>query len=353
VNTARPALRSKPESRVSMQDIANRAGVSLKTVSRVVNNEKHVSDAVKTLVLKAIDELDYRPDATARALASRRSRRIGLIAASTTHSGPSAILDGIEKAVRNHGYSLSLVRTRPDEGYEIRDAVQQLLAQGVDGLILSEPVDTYGLDIHVPPGVPLLSLDYPDERHSPSEIVVGPDEVGGAYAATAHLLELGHATVWHIAGHSGWAATTQRIRGWKSALEDAGRPVPEYVHGDWSPASGAAAMEQLLREAKPSCVFAANDLMAIGAIHAIEKAGLTVPGDISVIGFDDIPEAAYLHTPLTTIRQDFEETAAQGVARLVEVIDGGDVAVRHFTTPVEFISRETTSTPSRNHRSGN
>lgn len=352
MTTARPAVRTKAESRVSMQDIADRAGVSLKTVSRVVNNEKHVSDSVRAAVSQAIEELDYHPDATARALASRKSRRIGLIAASTTHSGPSAILDGIEKAVRNQGYSLALVRTRPDEGYEIRDAVRQLLAQGVDGLILSEPVDTYDLDIHVPPGVPLLSLDYPDERHSASEIVVGPDEVGGAYAATSHLLALGHTTVWHIAGDPRWAATTQRIRGWKKALEDAGAPVPNYVHGDWSPASGAEAMQRLLRDEQPSCIFAANDLMAIGAIHAIEQAGLAVPRDISVIGFDDIPEAAYLHTPLSTVRQDFELTASQGVARLIEVIDGGEVAVRHFTTSVEFISRETTSTPGRNHRSG-
>lgn len=351
MNTAPAATRAKPEPRVSMQDIANRAGVSLKTVSRVVNNEKHVSESVRAAVSKAIAELDYHPDATARALASRRSRRIGLIAASTTHSGPSAILEGIEQAVRNHGYSLSLVRTRPDEGYEIRDAVSQLVAQGVDGLILSEPVDTYDLDIHIPPGVPLLSLDYPDERHSASEIVVGPDEVGGAYAATAHLLELGHATVHHIAGDQHWSATRQRVRGWKRALQEAGIPAPNHVYGDWSPASGAAAMGKILLESQPSAVFVANDLMAIGAIHAIETAGFTVPGDVSVIGFDDILEAAYLHTPLTTVRQDFEKTASEGVARLIEVIDGGEVAIRHFTTPVELVYRATTSAPGHS-RSG-
>ena len=167
---------------VSMTDVARAAGVSLKTVSRVVNREQHVSSSVRDAVQQAIDELGYQPNGAARALASKKTRRIGMIAASTSLSGPSAILDGVEKAVRQQGYSLALVRTQPDEGYEIQHAMAQLVSQGIDGLILSEPVDTYDLGIHAPAGIPLLSIDFPDQRHSAEEIVVGTRR-GGRGAA--------------------------------------------------------------------------------------------------------------------------------------------------------------------------
>jgi DNA-binding LacI/PurR family transcriptional regulator len=332
-----------------MSDVARLAGVSLKTVSRVVNGEQHVSSSVRGVVGRAIDELGYRPNGAARALASKRARRIGMIAASTSLSGPSAIMDGIEKAVRQGGYSLALVRTQPDEGYEIQHAIAELLGQGVDGLILSEPVDTYDLGIHAPAGVPLLSIDYPDERHSSQEIVVGPDEVDGARQATEHLLAQGHRTVFHIAGDPAWAAARQRVRGWREALEAAGAAVPEPVYGDWTPASGSQAMQQLLRTEKPTAIFVANDQMAVGAIHAAERSGLAVPGDVSFVGFDDADDSAYLHTPLSTIRADFEESARRGVNRLIQAIEGVDEGPRHFTLPVELVIRETTAPP-RSHR---
>jgi DNA-binding LacI/PurR family transcriptional regulator len=332
-----------------MSDIARHAGVSLKTVSRVVNEEQHVSGAVREIVQKAIAELGYQPNGAARALASKRTRRIGMIAASTSFSGPSAILDGVEKAVRQQGYSLAIVRTQPDEGYEIQHAIAQLISQGIDGLILSEPVDTYDLGIHAPAGVPLLSIDYPDARHSAQEIVVGPDEVDGARQAVNHLLALGHPTVWHVGGDQTWAAARQRARGWREALEAAGAPVPEPVFGDWTAASGYAQMQNLLDGGDPTAVFVANDQMAVGTIHAVERSGRTVPGDVSVVGFDDADESAFLHTPLTTIRADFQETARQGVRRLIQAIDGKDDAPKHFTLPVELVIRESTAPPNNRH----
>jgi DNA-binding LacI/PurR family transcriptional regulator len=328
-----------------MAVVARHAGVSLKTVSRVVNNEQHVSSAVRDVVQQAIAELGYQPNGAARALASNRTRRIGVIAASTSFSGPSAILDGVEKAVRQHGFSLAMVRTQADEGYGIQHAIAQLVSQGVDGLILSEPVDTYDLGIHAPTGVPFLSIDYPDERHSAEEIVVGPDEVDGAHQAVNYLLEQGHQTVWHIGGDPSWAAARQRARGWREALTSAGARVIEPVYGDWTPASGNAQMLRLLEAGRPTAVFVANDQMAVGAIHAAERAGLSVPGDISFVGFDDADHSAYLHTPLTTVKADFQETARQGVGRLIEAIEGRDERPRHFTLPVELVVRESAMPP--------
>lgn len=330
---------------VSMTDVARVAGVSLKTVSRVVNREQHVSSSVRDAVQQAIDELGYSPNGAARALASKKTRRIGMIAASTSLSGPSAILDGVEKAVRQQGYSLALVRTQPDEGYEIQHAMAQLMSQGIDGLILSEPVDTYDLGIHAPAGVPLLSIDFPDRRHSAEEIVVGPDEVDGARQAVSLLLSLGHRTVHHIAGDPAWAAARQRVRGWRETLEAEGAPVVEPVFGDWTPASGYAQMLRLLEAGRPTAVFVANDQMAVGAIHAVERSGLSVPGDVSIIGFDDADDSAYLHTPLTTVRADFQETARRGVDRLIQAIEGRDGSPRHFTLPVELVIRESAAQP--------
>ena len=337
---------------VSMTDVARAAGVSLKTVSRVVNREQHVSSSVRDAVQQAIDELGYQPNGAARALASKKTRRIGMIAASTSLSGPSAILDGVEKAVRQQGYSLALVRTQPDEGYEIQHAMAQLVSQGIDGLILSEPVDTYDLGIHAPAGIPLLSIDFPDQRHSAEEIVVGPDEVDGARQAVRHLLSLGHRTVHHIAGDPAWAAARQRARGWRETLEQEGAPAVEPVFGDWTPASGHAQMLRLLEAGfeagRPTAVFVANDQMAVGAIHAVERSGLSVPGDVSIIGFDDADDSAYLHTPLTTVRADFQETARRGVDRLIQAIEGRDESPRHFTLPVELVIRESAAPPAGN-----
>ena len=333
---------------VSMTDVARAAGVSLKTVSRVVNREQHVSSSVRDAVQRAIDELGYQPNGAARALASNKTRRIGMIAASTSFSGPSAILDGVEKAVRQHGYSLAMVRTQPDEGYEIQHAMAQLVSQGIDGLILSEPVDTYDLGIHAPAGIPLLSIDFPDHRHSAEEIVVGPDEVDGARQAVRHLLSLGHRTVHHIAGDPSWAAARQRVRGWRQTLEAEGASAVEPVYGDWTPASGYEAMLKLLEAEKPTAVFVANDQMAVGAIHAVERSGLSVPGDVSIVGFDDADDSAYLHTPLTTVRADFQETARRGVDRLIQAIEGRDESPRHFTLPVELVIRESAAPPAGN-----
>ena len=325
--------------RVSMADVARVAGVSQKTVSRVVNREAHVSPAIERRVADAIAELGFRPNATARALATQRSRRIGMVTMGTSLYGPSSILDGVEQASRAAGYFLSVVRTHENSGAELQEAVDTLVDQGVDGIILSEPVDFGHPRLRIPEGVTVLSFDHPSEDHRPEELVVGTDEAGAARSATEHLLALGHETVWHIAGASTWSATRRRIDGWRAALADADAAEPPVLSGDWSPRSGSEAVASILHRPDVTAVFAANDHMAVGAIHAVEAAGLRVPEDVSVVGFDDDPFSEYLHRPLTTVKQDFAEVTRIAMHRLIRTLEGHAPADRHRSVPAQLIVR--------------
>jgi DNA-binding LacI/PurR family transcriptional regulator len=337
--------------RVSMTDVARIAGVSQKTVSRVVNNEPHVTGPVRDRVLAVIAELGFRPNAAARALVTQRSRRIGMVTIGTTLHGPSAILDGVEHAARAAGYFLSVVRTSENSPAELQDAVDQLVAQGVDAIVISEPVDFGHQELRVPAGVAVLSFDFPNENHRPDELVVGADEAGGARSATEHLLALGHETVWHISGPASWAATRRRIAGWRAALEDADAAEPPILEADWTPQSGYDAMAAILHRPGVTAVFAANDQIAIGAMSAIQAAGLRVPEDISVVGFDDISVAAFLNVPLTTVRQDFTEVTRLAMHRLIRTLEGHPPAERHRSVPAQLVTRSSTGPRNTERRS--
>ncbi|MFD6140818.1 LacI family DNA-binding transcriptional regulator [Promicromonospora sp. NPDC060271] len=365
--------------RVSMTDVARRAGVSQKTVSRVVNGEPHVTEAIRARVQAAIDEMGFRPNAAARALVTRRNRRIGMVTPSTSLYGPASILEGVDGALRGSGYHLSIARTRGDGVADLQAAIDELVAQDIAGLVLSEPIDLGRPDLRIPHGVPVLSFGSPktgsptagsaasgpptagsprsdasrtpEAVARPDELVLGADETAGARSAVEHLLTLGHRTVHHIGGTEGWSATARRIAGWRAALSDAGVEAPPVVHGDWTPRSGHEAAVGLLRRAGVTAVFAANDHMAIGAIRAVEQAGLRVPENVSVVGFDDAPEAEFLSTPLTTVRQDFAEVTRLAVHRLVGTIEGRPPAERHRLVPARLIVRESTAPPpSATHR---
>lgn len=347
--------------RVSMTDVARRAGVSQKTVSRVVNGEPHVTEAIRAKVQAAIDEMGFRPNAAARALVTRRNQRIGMVTPSTALYGPASVLEGVDGALRGSGYHLSVARTRGNGVADLQAAIDELVAQDIAGLVLSEPIDLGHPDLRIPLGLPVLSFGSPkagsptpgapDAVARPDELVMGADETAGARSAVEHLLALGHRTVHHIGGTKGWSATARRITGWRAALSDAGVEAPPVVHGDWTPRSGYEAAVSLLRGRGVTAIFAGNDHMAIGAIRAIEQAGLRVPEDVSVVGFDDAPEAEFLSTPLTTVRQDFAEVTRLAVHRLVSTIEGRPPAERHRLVPAQLVVRESTAPPpSATHR---
>lgn len=332
---------------VSMTDVARRAGVSQKTVSRVVNDEPHVTEAVRARVRAAIEELGFRPNAAARALVTRRTRRIGVVALGAGFHGPSSVLEGVESVSRQNGYALSVIRTEPGGRTEIQAAVDALVSQGVEAIVVSEPVDFGEEPLTIPDSVGVLTFGMRPVSSHVDELVVGTDEFTGARDATEHLLALGHEAVFHIAGPDNWLSSRHRRAGWAAALEEAGVRVPGPFVGDWTPQGGYEAMMSLLARGECTAVFVANDQMSIGAIAAIERSGLTVPGDISVVGFDDIDVAAFLSVPLTTVRQDFAESSRLGVHRLIRAIDGHPPSETRRTVPAPLVIRASTGRPRR------
>ncbi|GAA4723286.1 LacI family transcriptional regulator [Phytohabitans rumicis] len=323
--------------------MARLAGVSQKTVSRVMNGERYVSVDVRDRVLAAARELGYRRNTAARALNLGKFHRIGVVTLGSALYGPAQTLVALERAVRGVGYSLSLVTILEGQA-GITQAMEALLDQGVDGIILSDPVDE-GEGVRLELDVPVVSLGPMPGLAGPNVLVLDDEGVVAGRVATEHLLGLGHATVWHVAGPSRWFSARDRVRGWRQALAAAGVPEPPVIEGDWSPTSGYAAGRQLARVADLTAVFVANDEMAVGVMRAFAEAGRRVPDDVSVVGIDDIPISAYLSPPLTTVRQEFDVMAAHGLELLVERIEDTSPPTPHDEPPVHLVVRESTAPP--------
>ncbi|MFJ7295795.1 LacI family DNA-binding transcriptional regulator [Streptomyces collinus] len=330
-------------------DVAQLAGVSQKTVSRVLNGERYVSEDVRRRVLEAAEQLGYRLNSAARALASGRTRTIGVVALGTALYGPASLLIGVERAARDAGYALSVVNTLEGDPGDVGGAVQSLLERGVDGIVVSEPIDEGAVPLAS--DVPVLVLGAPAGDSAPaSAIAAGVDSVELARAATEHLLDLGHRTVHHLAGPRKWFAARDRQAGWCAALTAHDREQPAVVEGDWSAASGYEAGRELAARSDLTAVFAANDDMAVGLIRFLTEAGLRVPEDVSVVGFDDIPLAAYVLPPLTTVRQPFDDVAREGLRLLVHAIEKPEAEPpAPQSQPVELVVRASTAPPA-SHR---
>jgi DNA-binding LacI/PurR family transcriptional regulator len=336
-SAARPAV---------MHDVARLAGVSHQTVSRVINNHPNVRAATRERVERAMAALDYRPNVMARGLVTRRSGLLGVVTVESDRYGPTSSLMAIERAARAAGYAVTVFVAGEDSGGG-RGAVEAMAKLAVEGVIVIAPTEQAARAMtgfrH---DLPVVAIE---AGIGPNVPVVSIDQVLGARLATAHLLGLGHPTVWHVAGPAAWPEARERKEGWLQAVSDAFRPAPPVFHGDWSAASGYRAGRELaVRATGPagamSAVFVANDHMALGLIKALHEAGLRVPQDVSVVGFDDIPEAEYLLPPLTTVRQDFAELGRRGVEVLARVISGDtlldsapmrpELVVRASTAPV-------------------
>jgi DNA-binding LacI/PurR family transcriptional regulator len=333
-------------------DVARLAGVSQKTVSRVFNDQPYVGEEVRQRVLEAARELGYSPNLTARALHSGRTYRIGVASLGTALFGPSTALMALERAARQAGYALSLVNTFEDEQGSLAEALQSLLAQGVDAIVLLEPIDEGGTPLVV--DVPVLTLGQAPSVSAPRVLTMAANEGGDpAEEAVRHLLSLGHSTVHHVAGPGRWWAARERVEGWQRVLKEADRTVPSYIEGDWTAASGYRAGQELARNPEVTAVFVANDDMAIGVLRALQDAGRRVPRDISVVGFDDIPPAAYLSPALTTVRPDTTMIASVGLQRLVGFLDDAEAPLVPLQAPAyELMIRESTGRPPRRARKG-
>ena len=324
-----------------MADVAGRAGVSVMTVSRVLNGFPGVAEDTRQRVEEAVAALGYRANPAARVLAGGRSRTLGVIAVETQQFGPSHMLYGIEAAARGAGHVLSFVTMAPGAD-EIGATLDHLRAAHVEGVIVIAPVRP------VIDAVADLDADLPlvvvggDPSVRTSTVTI--DQGAGARMATAHLLGLGHRTVHHVSGPADWIDATDRQRAWAETLEAHGAPPGRFVEGDWTAQGGYAAGTQLAQDPTVTAVFAANDQTALGILRALHEHGRSVPDDVSVVGYDDIPEAAYLVPPLTTVRQDLGEVGRRGVELLLALVDGGP-AQRHVMVAPELIVRASSAPP--------
>nr|WP_307806376.1 LacI family DNA-binding transcriptional regulator [Streptomyces sp. FH025] len=320
-----------------MADVAKLAGVSHQTVSRVLNGAPHVRPDTRDRVLAAIRELDYRPNSAARALVTRRSQTLGVVSFDSTLYGPAAMLEGIEQAARSAGYFVSVTSLRSLDGRSVQEAVDRLRDQGVEGVVVIAPqTSAVSAVARLSTSVPLVAVGSGDQIQVP---MVSVGNLSGAEAATRHLLDLGHRTVHHVAGPANWLESRDREEGWRRTLEAAGAVVPHVERGDWSARSGYQAGLRIAELRDVTAVFCANDHMALGLLRALHEAGRSVPGDISVVGFDDIPEAAYFSPPLTTVRQDFGELGRRALELLVEGLEGTTRSRAHVQISPEMVLR--------------
>ncbi|MEU3459489.1 LacI family DNA-binding transcriptional regulator [Streptomyces sp. NPDC006733] len=309
--------------RVSMADVAQRAGVSSQTVSRVSNGHPGVIGSTREQVLTAMRDLGYRPNSAARALRYGQFNTIGVILHGLSTTGNSNTVEAIATQAAAEGYAITLIPVDIPTQDNVLGAFTRMGELAVDAVIVF--MEIHLLDagsVALPPGVHVVVVDSDAGDRYP---VVDTDQAGGARRAVSHLLDLGHTTVWHVTGPESSYASERRARAWRAVLEDAGRPVPPPLRGDWSADSGYAAGLVLADEPQCTAVFAANDQMALGLLRAFHERGRAVPGDISVVGFDDIPDAAHFIPPLTTVHQDFAEVGRRSVQEVLRQIREHDV----------------------------
>ncbi len=313
----------------TMADVAHLAGVSHQTVSRVLSDHPNVRASTRAAVLQAIDTLGYRRNSSARALVTRRTLTLGVVASNPTLFGPASTLSGLEAAAREEGYMVSTVMMRRYTAAALEDAIEHLSNGGVEGIVVIVPqreTVTALAGLRLP--FPVVTVEGGHDLPIPS---VSVDQELGARLVTDHLLAAGHRTVWHVAGPPDWLEAEARVRGWTAALEEAGAEVPPPLVGDWTPLSGYRAGQELAgrvasgsarrRSGQVTAVFVANDQMALGVMRAFREAGLAMPGQVAIAGFDDIPEAEFFTPPLTTIRQDFAAVGQASIRLLVSRLE--------------------------------
>jgi DNA-binding LacI/PurR family transcriptional regulator len=299
----------------SIRDVARIAGVSHQTVSRVLNNHVSIRDETRDRVLAAMAELQYRPSAAARALSTSRTKTIGVLASTRAQYGPARSIQAIEQAARERGYFVtSSSVAEPDEA-SLRDALANLFDQDIEALVVIAPQQrVFDTIADLAPRVPYITL----RALGPGDAsALRVDEIAGARIATRHLVELGHRSIGHLAGPRDWIEAEARMQGFLQELNAQDLPVAVPVLGDWTADFGYRAGSQLLRWRDVTAWFCSNDAMAIGLMHAARDLGLDVPGDLSIVGYDDVPEAAHLWPPLTTVRQDFAEMGRRCITTLL------------------------------------
>jgi DNA-binding LacI/PurR family transcriptional regulator len=327
----------------SMIDVGAFSGVSHQTVSRVLNNHKNVRESTRIKVLAAMSELGYKPNLAARALSNGRTTTIGVLGYNTTLYGPASTLHAIQSSARSFGYAVTLASLQAVDAELISTGIAELIDSGVDGIVIIAPLlKGVALPKNLSSVVPFVIVEGEDIDGFPS---VNIDNFLGAKLAVEYLILLGHEKIAHISGPSTWYEGKRRKAGWSKALKDAKLKEVVCIEGDWSALSGYNAMKDIVKKSDATAVFIANDAMSLGALKALSELKIGVPDDISIVGFDDIPEAQYLIPGLTTVRQDFEEVGRYALEILIARINGEEVAKMSIAIRPEMIIRESTGQP--------
>jgi DNA-binding LacI/PurR family transcriptional regulator len=322
----------------NIRDVAALAGVSYQTVSRVLNDSSSIKSTTRDRVLAAIEQLNYRPNQAARALATSRSRTIGVLSADAkAFYGPTTAINSIEQYAREAGYRISITNINSSDSASIRSGLDHLLAQSVEALVVIAPqVRVFDVIRDISLDVPFVTLESTgrDPRHS-----LSVDQIAGARLATKHLVDLGHEEIMQD-----WIEAEARMQGFLDEINAADLRVRAPILGDWTAHFGYYAGLELLKFRDFTAVFAGNDQMALGFMHACRELGLDVPGDISIVGFDDVPEAAHFWPPLTTVRQNFAEVGRRAISVLLAELNGVTEPTHDPVRP-ELVVRETTARP--------
>jgi DNA-binding LacI/PurR family transcriptional regulator len=307
----------------TIRQVATVAGVSHMTVSRVLNDHPNIKPETKRRVLEAIEELNYRPNIAARTLATRSSRRIGVLVESAVEFGPTSAL-------------------RDDDGMSPQDAVDHLTGQGVDALCVIAPRSSSVAALRrITIGIPVLVVKADSD---PNFLTVAVDQQMGATLAVDHLVSLGHRDILHVAGPLDWLEARARERAFHARAKSWAVRERPIVVGDWTADFGYDFARSMRGKPEYTAIFVANDEMALGLIHGFHEKGISVPDDISIVGFDDLPTSRHFLPPLTTIRQDFDGLGSTVVEVLRAALEGREIPQR-TKIPVDLVVRESTAAP--------
>jgi DNA-binding LacI/PurR family transcriptional regulator len=325
----------------TIRDVANAAGVSHQTVSRVINDDLRVTPETRARVNSAIADLGYRPNAIARSMARGRTFTLSAIVQNLTDYTFAAIIEGAEAESRRRGYFL--LTSSASDPNDVTARIEQLAWHGrVDGMLVFNPF------VHpeqMPERFPLVMITPPIPMSDVHSIAL--DNRACAEIVTRHLLELGHTRIGHITGPPNERASMDRQAGFMNVLMKAGiTPRPDWIiAGDWTATSGYQGFQQLRASGEmPTAVFAQNDRMAIGLMRAVRDAGLSVPHDLSVAGFDDMPLSSYFDPPLTTFPQNMDAIGAAAAGLLIQAVENPDLPTQHLLLPpTELIIRSSTA----------
>lgn len=327
---------------VTLNDVAAHSGVSYQTVSRVINNHPNVAEKTRARVMESIRILNYRPNQAARSLVTKRSNTLAIIGFGTSFYGPAQMVANITRQAKASDYQVTLASVEKLERDEIASALADLRGQLIDGIIMIAPVISEDLaEISKVMGdIPFVQVD---TRRQPGIASVVIEQAYGSRLATEHLLSLGHRQIAEISGPLNWHGAVMRHVSWLETMQEHGLATMMSVQGDWSSESGYRAINDLLNGgAEFSAVVVGNDQMALGVIAGLHERGLRVPEDVSIVGFDDVPESAYYLPALTTVRQDFSALGEQSVDYLLSLIKHPKTPIHQRVLHPELVIRKST-----------